>query len=62
VDEAEMILCLKNAFSEVEWKYLISHEVFQQAIKERHSSQEDYEHAVEVGELLLRQRRELKTE
>jgi hypothetical protein len=62
VDEAATIGLLKNAFSEKEWEYLNAHPQFQQSIKERHSSQADYEHLVEVGESLLRQRRELKTE
>ena len=57
-----VIKLLKNSFNEEEWKYISAHPVFQKALDERHSTHEDFEHLVDVGELLIRQKKDLDLE
>jgi hypothetical protein len=54
-----VIKLLKNSFSEEEMKYLNAHPVFEKALNERHSTHEDFEHLVDIGQLLLRQKTDL---
>ncbi len=56
--EPELIGLLKKSFSEDQWRYLNGHPVFQGLIEER-SEASDFEHLVQAGELLIRQKGEL---
>jgi hypothetical protein len=53
-----VIKLLKNSFTAEELEYISEHPVFQKALDERHSTHEDFEHLVDIGELLLKQRKD----
>jgi hypothetical protein len=53
-----VIKLLKNTFDAEEYKYLSAHPEFKKALDERQSTHEDFEHLVEVGQLLLQQKKD----
>ncbi len=56
VDQSDILRLLQKSFSDEEWSYLNQNKVFQDLLS---AGASDYEHLVEAGSLLLRQRNEL---
>ena len=58
--ESPNIQLLKGAFSKSEWEYLIAHGAFQYQLKDDDGTPKSYEDLVKIGDLLLRQKAEMR--
>lgn len=53
---------LKASFSPEDWQYLSQNGTFKERLSVKNNTLEDFEEMVEVGELLIRQRDELRAQ
>jgi hypothetical protein len=53
---------LKKSFSEEEWQYLAHHKAFQDLLKKHFGNVDEFEHLIQSGRILIRQKKELGLE
>jgi hypothetical protein len=59
-EDSPNIRLLKGMFSKDEWEYFFAHGAFQYQLKDHDGTSKSYKDLVKIGELLLRQKAELR--